>query len=215
MTTCYLLVVIGRRLLTNLTHKPILTYSYLLSYCFIHYSFANQKQWEYRTYYSGSVDGKRQHGVGIYMHNAVSKGEFDIQPINDQLMWEYGMIYGEKQAVVVVYAPTNKKDNLVEVDKFYSTLEQQIKEVRRKYGPATKIIILGDLNARIGTDGADNMTEECNDNDEAYANGMFGFEETDDNGAELLTFCVAQQFKVILLLRTTRWGVWDMGMQPQ
>ena len=53
-------------------------------------------------------------------------------------MWVYGMIYGVIQAVFVVYAPTNKKDNW-----------------------------------------------------------MFGFEEIDDNGAELLTFCVAQQFKVM------------------
>ena len=107
------------------------------------------------------------------------------------------MIYGVIQVVFEVYAPTNKKDNVVEVDNFYSTLEQQVKEVRKKYGSATKIIILGDFNARVGTDGADNKTEEYNDNNEACANGVFGFEETDDNGAELLAFCVAQQFKVM------------------
>ena len=35
---------------------------------------------EYRTFYSGNEDGKRQQGVGIYMHIAVTLGEFDIQP---------------------------------------------------------------------------------------------------------------------------------------
>ena len=109
---------------------------------------------EYRTYYSGNVDGKRQHGVGIFMHNTVTQGEFDIQPINERIMWIYGMVFGVMQAVFAVYAPTNKKDNLVEVDAFYRTLEQQVKEVRTKYGLETKIIILGDFNARIGTDGA-------------------------------------------------------------
>ena len=152
---------------------------------------------EYRTFYSGNKEGQRRHGVGIYMHSAVTQGEFDIQPVNERIIWVYGSIYGTNQAVFSVYAPTNKKDNISEVDKFYTTLEQQIKVVRTKYGPETKIIILGDFNARIGTDGSDNMTEERNDDNEVCANGKFEFEETDDNGAELLTFCVAKHFKVM------------------
>ena len=152
---------------------------------------------EYRTCYSGSAEGKRQHGVGLHMHNRVTSGEFDIQPVSERIIWVYGSIYGVDQAVFSVYAPTNKKDNVAEVDKFYSTLEQQVNEVRKKYGPETKIIILGDFNARVGTDGADNMTEERNEADEVCANGTFGFEEADDNGAELLTFCMTKQFKVM------------------
>lgn len=152
---------------------------------------------EYRTFYSGNEDGKRQHGVGIYMHIAVTLGEFDIQPVNKRMIGVYGSIYGINKAVFSVCAPINKKDNVSEVDKFYSTLEQQVEKVRRKYGPETKIIILDDFNARVGTDGSDNMTEEYNENEEVCANGTFGFEETDDNGAELLTFCVAKQFKVM------------------
>ena len=40
---------------------------------------------------------------------------------------------------------------------------------------------------------------------------MFGFEETSDNGAELLTFCVAQQFKVMdsyFERRDVEYGTW-------
>jgi hypothetical protein len=47
---------------------------------------------EYRTYYSGKEDGTRQHGVGIYMHSAVTRGEFEIQPVNERLLWVYGNI---------------------------------------------------------------------------------------------------------------------------
>jgi hypothetical protein len=102
------------------------------------------------------MKGKRQHGVGLYMHNRVTSGEFEIQPVNERIIWV-------DQAVFSVYAPTNKKDNVAEVDKFYSTLEKQVNEVRTKYGPETKIIILGNFNARVGTDGgADNITQERN-----------------------------------------------------
>eukprot|EP01036_Dinobryon_divergens_P036787 gene36787-47964_t len=41
------------------------------------------------------------------------------------------------------------------------------------------------------------MTEEYNDENEECANGKFSFVETDDNGAELLTFCVTTQFKIM------------------
>jgi exonuclease III len=152
---------------------------------------------DYRTFYSGKEDGKRQHGVGIYMHNSVTTGEFEIQPVNERIMWVYGSIYGEQQAAFSIYAPTNKKDNVSEVDKFYSALEQQIKVVRTRYGSESKIIILGDFNARVGNDGSDNMTEEHNEENEVCMNGRFGLAETDDNGAELITFCVAAQFKIM------------------
>jgi hypothetical protein len=49
-----------------------------------------------------------------------------------------------------------------EVDKFYAQLEQEVGNVRANYGPGVKIVILGDFNARIGTDGSDNIDEECN-----------------------------------------------------
>ena len=128
----------------------------------------------------------------------------------------YGSIYGMDHAVFAVYAPTNKKDNGPEVDKFYNALEKQVTAVRTKYGHDTKIIILGDVNARVGTDGADNITEECNEAGEECANGTFGFAETDDNGAELLTFlCDKTTQGYGFLFRTTGWRVWDLGVQPQ
>jgi exonuclease III len=131
------------------------------------------------------------------LHSSVRSGEFDIQAVNERILWVYGSIYGIDHAVFAVYAPTNKKENGPEVDKFYTAMEQQVKAVRTKYGPDTKIIILGDFNARVCTDGADNRTEECNEAGDECANGTFGFAETDDNGAELLIFCVTRQFKVM------------------
>ena len=68
-------------------------------------------------------------------------------------------------------------------------IKKSIRFVQMNYGSEAWIVILGDYNARVGVDGSDNIAEECNEkNDEICANGMFGFEGTDDNGAELLTF---------------------------
>ena len=98
----------------------------------------DESEGNYRTFYSGNEDGKRQHGVGIYMHSTATSGEFDIQPVNERIMWANGAIYGVKQTVFSVYAPTNKTDNAAEVDNFYSTLERQVSAVRTKYGLETK-----------------------------------------------------------------------------
>jgi hypothetical protein len=54
----------------------------------------------YRLFYSGNEDGKRQHGVGIYMHSTATSGEFDIQPVNERIIWVYGAIYGEENQAV-------------------------------------------------------------------------------------------------------------------
>lgn len=88
-------------------------------------------------------------------------------------------------------------DNAAEVAEFYATLEREISKVRKEYGAEANIIILGDFNARVGTDGADNRFEEYNAQGEQCAIGTFGFEEANDNGAELNVFCVTRKFKVM------------------
>ena len=133
------------------------------------------------------------------MHNSFTRGEFDIQPVNERILLVYGSIYGVDHAVF-------------SVDKFYSVLEKQVSAVRTKYGTKTKIIILGDFNARVEIDGSDNITEERNEAEEVCTNGTFGYAETDDNGAELLTFCVTKQFKVMdscFTRRDNEYGTWS------
>ena len=95
------------------------------------------------------------------MHAKVTRGEFDIQRVNDRLMWVYGSIYGVQQAVFSVYAPTYRSDNEHEVTEFYSVLEREVRTVRKKYGADAPIVILVDFNARVGNGGAENRYEEC------------------------------------------------------
>ena len=108
----------------------------------------DESEGNYRLFYSGNEDDKRQHGVGLYLHSTATNGDFDIDPVNERIIWVCGAIYGLQQAVFSVYAPTNKKDHAIEVDKFYSTMERQVSAVRTKYGVETKIIILGESGNR-------------------------------------------------------------------
>eukprot|EP01036_Dinobryon_divergens_P035907 gene35907-46617_t len=152
---------------------------------------------EYRTFYSGNMEGKCQHGVGVYLHKFAAKGEFDIQQISERIMWVYGSVYGEDQAVFSVYAPTNRLDNGIEVADFYTSLEKEVRKVRETYGANTSIIILGDFNARVGKDGADNREEECDARGEQCVIGTFGFAESNDNGLDLTVFCKTRRFKIM------------------
>eukprot|EP01036_Dinobryon_divergens_P034126 gene34126-44094_t len=152
---------------------------------------------DYRTFYSGNVEGKCEHGVGVYLHKMAVKGEFDIQQISERLMWVYGSVYGKDQAVFSVYAPTNRSDNRIEVADFYAALEKEVRKVREAYGANTSIIILGDFNARVGKDGADNREEECDAQGEECVIGTFGFAEINDNGLDLTVFCKTGRFKIM------------------
>jgi hypothetical protein len=65
---------------------------------------------------------------------------------------------------------------VIEVAEFYTTLlERKIGKVRERYGEDAKIIILGYFNARVGIDGVDKQTEECNAQREKCTIGTFDF----------------------------------------
>ena len=132
------------------------------------------------------------------MHAKVTCGEFNIQQVDERLMWVYGLIYGVQQAVFSVYAPTYRLDNEHEVTQFYSVMERKVGIVRKKYGADTPIVILGDFNARVGNGGAENRYEECvEEGGQECPLGIFGYDEVNDNGAELTIFCTREKFKIM------------------
>jgi exonuclease III len=152
----------------------------------------------YRTFYSDNRDGESKHGVGLYLHTKVTRGEFDIQQVSERVMWVYGSIYGVQQAAFSVYAPTNRSDNEHEVMEFYSLLEREVRAVRKKYGADVPIVILGDFNARVENGGAEDRYEECaEEGGQECPLGIFEFDVVNDNGAELTTFCVREKLKIM------------------
>lgn len=123
----------------------------------------------YTFYYSGNRDKKKEYGVGI----AISKKlRMEIEPhyVNDRVMWATAKYEEGKYAIFSVYAPTEPHSMATKQD-FYDTLQQQVRLVPKGY----EIIMMGDWNARVGTDaelwydirgafGGVEMGKECNDN---------------------------------------------------
>jgi exonuclease III len=154
------------------------------------------KEGPYHTFYTGEKDG-RNHGVGIYLLNSVISGEVDVQHVSARLMWVVGVIYGVKQAVVSVYAPTNDEIERDASDGFYDSLTTEIKKIRDSYGNDIGIIILGDFNARVGNDGDELIINEDEVLESDGVKGKYGFPEINENGNSLILFCGMSGFKIM------------------
>nr|VZH98164.1 unnamed protein product [Spirometra erinaceieuropaei] len=109
--------------------------------------------------------------------------------INDRLMSLRLPLWGDKFATIIsAYAPTMTNPDAVR-DKFYEDLHVLLTTVSK----AHKLIVLGDFNARVGTDHA------------AWRGvlGPHGLQGTNDNGLLLLRTCAEHR----LILTTTRYNL--------
>ena len=84
--------------------------------------------------------------------------------------------------IVQVYAPTANSTEQ-EIEEFYSTLQQTMREIPSQ----DLIVVMGDLNAKIG---ADWRTWKG-------AIGKFGYEEENERGERLLNFCLNNDLRVM------------------
>ena len=104
----------------------------------------------YTFFWSGrSSKVRRESGVGFAVKSHLVKKLSSLpQGVNDRLMTLQLQLRGNKQATLIsAYAPTMTNPDEVK-DKFYEELESLINKVPKK----DKLIILGDFNARVGTD---------------------------------------------------------------
>ena len=117
--------------------------------------------------------------------------------INDRLMTLRLLLFGKRHATIVsAYAPTMTNPDEVK-DKFYDDLDSVISAAPR----TDKLILLGDFNARVGTD---HQTWEG-------VTGSEGVEKCNSNGLPLLRKCAEHELLItntVFRLPTRRKTTW-------
>ena len=131
-------------------------------------------------YWSGG--SKKEAGVGFAISNKLSNLGLTLMPISDRLMFlRVQLKCGKFLKLISVYAPTMQRTQ-EEKEQFYEQLSNTINMNKEDY-----LIILGDVNARVGSDWRlwpDVM-------------GKHGVEKMNSNGLLLLEFCTQNHLSVM------------------
>lgn len=130
---------------------------------------------DYGVIYSGAEENQRaEAGVGCVVSPEYMGKLVDWQGINERIMKvKIQMIEKETIEIIIVYGP-NENDRITEKEAFWKSLQEVCDEVRNP------LIIMGDLNARIGnnTEGTEGVM------------GRYGETAKNRNGSQLIDFCI-------------------------
>uniref|UniRef100_A0A8D9AY99 Craniofacial development protein 2 n=1 Tax=Cacopsylla melanoneura TaxID=428564 RepID=A0A8D9AY99_9HEMI len=139
----------------------------------------------YTYIYSGcKPDEENYYGVAICVKTKLLSDNTVSKPVcvNDRLMHVNITEKGNTTTFICCYAPTLNSPEQQKT-KFYEELKNVVNSVPKK----EKIIIAGDLNARVGTN--------CNEWKEAM--GKHGIGKENANGSMLLEFCTEMSLRIV------------------
>ena len=125
--------------------------------------------------YSGRSDNQHRGGVAIIVTRNVEKTLLEWKPINDRLLKARFNSKFAKLTVIACYAPTEDAEEEIK-DEFYDQLKEEIRTTPRH----DVLMVVGDLNARVG--------EENTGRERAM--GTEGFGRINNNGERLSDLCV-------------------------
>ena len=98
-------------------------------------------------FYSGRTDNLHRGGVTVIVTRKVDKTVLEWKPVNDRLMKVRFNSKFAKLTIIACYAPTVEAEE-EEKDEFYEQLEEEIRTTPRH----DVLMVIGDLNARVGED---------------------------------------------------------------
>ena len=100
---------------------------------------------KYTLYYTCNSEKTGQFGTGFMVWNEIKKNILSFEPYNDRLckLWSKGKF--NNLSIISTYAPTEEK-TYEKKEKFYEDLQT----VHNKIPKHDIVIIMGDLNAKIG-----------------------------------------------------------------
>lgn len=133
------------------------------------------REMNYTFFWFGKPENQaRLYGTGFAVHNSMISSIQTPIAVNERIS---SLKLNTKQGIILVistYAPTQKAES-GDKDNFYERLEELIRSVDKK----VRIVMLGDMNARVGNDCA--SWQGCL--------GKFGVGSMNDNGQRLLELC--------------------------
>ena len=130
--------------------------------------------------YSGVVGERARAGVAMLVKNDIFE-LLDYNIVSERIL-ETNIEFKHKDIKVIVAYGPNEDAAKEDKETFYSELQQVVESKR----PNQEIMILGDLNARVG-----NKPEQC-----FGVIGREGEDKTSVNGEILTDFCVRNTFKI-------------------
>ncbi|XP_044757727.1 craniofacial development protein 2-like [Coccinella septempunctata] len=135
----------------------------------------------YDHFYSGvPKDRRAQQGISILIRRNLRKYIQSWEAISERIIKMNLTIYGHRTTIIEVYGVND--DSLVSTkDKFFEDLKNEIMKV----GKSREIIILGDLNSRVGK------------NRNSQIVGPYGEDTRNDNGNRLITLCEQNDVKIM------------------
>jgi hypothetical protein len=95
----------------------------------------------------GRTDGLHRSGVGFLLGKRAQAALLEYKPVSDRLIGITLRTVTGTATILQVYAPTTA-DTDAEIDLFYTALQIQISKSK----PQDIVIIMGDLNAKVGSD---------------------------------------------------------------
>ena len=129
----------------------------------------------------GRTNNLHRGGVAVIVTRKVEKTLLEWTPVNDRLMKVRFNSKFAKLTIISCYAPTEEAEE-EEKDEFYKQLEGEIRTTPR----LDILMVIGDLNARVGED---NTGRE-------RATGTQGFGCANNNGEILSDLCVESRMVI-------------------
>ena len=133
-----------------------------------------EREWEGQRVIVSGVDERcrAREGVAVVIAGRLWGRVSEYKCINSRMMWVRLKMAGEKVVIVSVYAPGMEKS-----ENERETFWENLNECVAGFGEGERIIVLGDMNAKVGDREKDGVL------------GRYGVPGVNDNGERLVEMC--------------------------